>query len=382
MTFWVQHGYGKADKIEAVANTGLLAGVILSPADEDRPALESTAQMIHRLHVGCMLDPQLYIHTIPGAVARCHESNSLDFSEIIWDVSPGEISDQVREIVTTNEMLGMRSIIAPSPYQASFGDAFTPLSLQYARETIDATDRAVYMSLVAEDSAFGDWDSTLRYLSALTRLDAAGIYLIVGSSGKNYPILWDREHLANILRVVYTLAEYNDYRVVWGYSDVAGVLGLAVGATGAASGWYHSLRKWTKEKWIPQRGGRQANPRVFVPPLFCSMVHDEAVRVARTSEGHRAFPDQQERRSLSQEKPWSITDSWNQHLVSMAQLHGIVDQRLDVVDRITNLKLELDGAIHLFDDLIDAGAAIDRSHRQRLVALSEALESFALAERL
>ena len=382
MTFWVQHGYGKASKIETVANTGQLTGVVLSPADEDRPALASTAQMIRGLQVECLLDPQLYIHTIPGAGARCHQSNGLDFGEIVWDVSPGEIADQVREIVTTNEVLAMRSIVAPTPYQASFGEAFTSLSLQYARETIDASDRPVYISLVAEDAAFGDWDSTLRYLSALTRLDATGVYLIVGSSGKNYPILWDKEQLVNVLRVVYTLSEYNDYEVIWGYSDVAGILGLAAGASGAGSGWYHSLRMWKKEKWIPQRGGRQANPRVLVGPLLSSIGHDEAVRISQTTEGHRVFPDQLERRNLMREDRWSIADSWNQHLAAMSELYQIVDQSLDIADRITSLRTELQHAIRLFDDLISAGAAVNRSHRQRLVVLEEALEDFAVAERL
>lgn len=383
MTFWIQHGYGKASKIEAAARTGLLTGVILSPADEDRHALEPTARMIRGLGAECLLDPQLYIHSISGAVARCHESNGIDFGDISWFVSPAEIANHVSKIVTTNRILGINSIIAPTPYQASFGDVWTPLSLQYARATIDATDDPVYISLVAEDSAFSDWDQTLRYLDALTTLDAAGIYLVVGTSGKTYPLSWEPDRLANILRVVYTLSVYNQYEIVWGYSDLAGVLGVAVGATGAATGWFHSLRMWTAEKWVPKSGGRQANPRVFVRPLLSAIGrNDEAVSIARTSEGRRAFPDQQEWRNLRSEEPWGIADSWNQHLTELAKLHQKVDQALSVAECVASFRQSLEDAMNLFDDVIEAGAAVDGSHHGRLAVLAEALDKFVTEEGL
>ena len=383
MTFWIQHGYGKAAKIQDVAATDLLTGVILSPADEENATLASTIGMIRRLGVSVLIDPQLYIHTIPGGVARCHESHGLDFGEISWFVSPVEIADHVSAIVTTNQSLGIETIVAPTPYQASFGDVWTPLSMQYARATIDAADRPVYVSLVAEDSAFSDWEQTVRYLDALTTLDAAGIYLIVGTSGKTYPLSWEPERLANILRTIYTLAVYNQYEVVWGYSDLAGVLGLAVGATGAGTGWFHSLRLWTTEKWVPKTGGRQANPRIFAAPILSSIGrNDEAVSIARTGEGRRVFPDRDVRRSLTEEEPRGIAASWNQHLAEMAGLHRIVDQSLSVAGRVAGLRQTLEDAMGLLDDVTEAGAAVDGGHRRRLAVLIEALDKFVTEERV
>ncbi|MXY09739.1 MAG: hypothetical protein F4Z00_10070 [Acidimicrobiaceae bacterium] len=383
MTFWIQHGFGKASKIETVARTGLLSGVVLSPADEELATLTSTARMIHGLGVSSLLDPQLYVHTISGGVARCHESNGLDFGEISWFVSPGEIADHVSEVVATNQHLSMEEIIAPTPYQVSFGDVWTPLSLQYARATISEADRPVYVSLVAEDSAFSDWEQTQRYMDALTRLDATGIYLIVGTSGRTYPLQWEPERLANILRVIHTLSVYNEYDVLWGYSDIAGLLGVAVGATGAATGWYHSLRMWTTGKWVPQSGGRQANPRILVQSLLSAIGRtDEAIGIARSREGARVFPDSDERRGLVREDTWGIADSWDQHLDAMARLHQSLDEDADVSERVVDVQQRLDSAVELIDDLTGAGVYMDAAHRRRLLALTEAVQRFVADEDL
>ena len=383
MTYWIQHGYGKADKIDRLARSDLLAGVILSPADEENSTLASTVVTSRLQGIDLLLDPQLYIHTITGAVARCHSSHGLEFGEISWFVSPEEIAHHCQAVVTLNQDLGISRVVAPSPYLASFGDVWTPLSLQYARATIDMSEAPVFLSLVAEDAAFADWDSTLRYLDALTTLNVAGIYLIVGTSARGYPVQWDSERLTNVLRAIYTLAELNHYNVIWGYSDIAGVLGVAVGASGAATGWYHSLRRWTTDKWMPKRGGRQANPRIFVEQLLSSIEwNSEAVNIARLRDSSRVFPDEELRRRLRNEDRWSIVESWNQHLLAMAELHLAIDRESGISVRVAAFRERLGDALSLHEDLAAAGAALSPTHAGCLRALLEAIDSFAHAEGL
>ena len=383
MTFWIQHGYGKATKIDAVDDAGLLTGVILSPADEQGSTLEATVDMLRTRDVEVLLDPQLYIHTIPGAVARCHDDHGLDFGELSWLCSPNEIEEHVQAVIAANKQLGIEKIIAPCPYQASFGDVWTSLSLQYAQATIAIANGPVYISLVAEDIAFADWHTTREYLDFLTTLDAAGIYLIVGTSAKTYPFMWEPDRLANILRVVYTLAEFNLYDVVWGYSDLAGVIGLTVGCSGAATGWYNSLRMWTTEKWVPKSGGRQATPRIFVEPLLSAIERNsEGVSIARTRIGTRVFPDPDERKSLRDMDPWGIRDSWEQYLMAMAQLHQSVTHSSSVSDRIMDFRQSLEDAVALLTDVRAAGADVAPAHASRLTAIIEAVDTFAAAEDL
>ena len=384
MTFWIQHGYGKGEKIDTMARAGLLTGIILSPADEDLHALQSTCSTVENSGINLLLDPQLYIHTIAGAVARCHESHGLEFGEISsLFISPREIGEQVGAVIAANQQLGLNRIIAPSPYQVSFGDAWAPLSLQYARATIAGAEMPVYASLLVADSAFLHWDQTMSYLDALTTLDVAGIYLIIGTPGKSYPLLWDPECLSNILRVVYTLTELNQYELIWGYSDIVGVIGLSVGATGAATGWYNSLRMWKPEKWIPQRGGRQATPRVFVESLLSAIERNrEATSIARTRLSTEVFPDQNERHRLTGEQPWGIADSWNQYLNAMAQLHLNVDHSLDISIRLLDFHQRLQGAVAMLNRVQALGIPLDVTHSSRLNAIVQAIDMFTAAEDL
>lgn len=384
MTFWIQHGYGKGAKIDTLARTGLLSGVILSPADEDLYALRSTCNAVEDPSINLLLDPQLYVHNITGAVARCHESHGLEFGEISsLFISPREISEQVEAIITANQQLGLNSIVAPSPYQVSFGDAWAPLSLQYARAMIANAEMPVYASLVVADAAFLHWDQTMRYLDALTTLDVAGIYLIIGTPGKSYPLLWSPECLSNILRVIYTLTELNRYDLIWGYSDIVGLIGLGVGAAGAATGWYNSLRMWKPEKWIPQRGGRQANPRLLVESLLSVIERDpEAISIARTRLSTEVFVDPNERRRLTDEQHWGIADSWNQYLNAIAQLHQTVDHSLDISSRLFDFHQRLQNAIAMLNEVRALGLPFDATHSSRLDALAQSIDIFTAAEDL
>ena len=383
MTFWIQHGYGKADKIRIVAMAGSLTGVILSPADEERSSLEATASDA-RLHgLDLLLDPQLYVHTLEGASARYHDSNGLDFGTISWFVSPQEIAEHAQAVVNVNTRLGTSQIVAPAPYQASFGDVWTPLSLQYAQATSAVTDDPVYISIVADDTAFSDWHTTSEYLDALTTLDAAGIYLVVGTGGTGYPRPWEPTRLANVLRAIYTLAEFGQYKVLWGYSDIAGVLGLTSGAAGAATGWYNSLRTWSPQKWMPKTGGRQATPRIFVEPLLSVIERDtEARNIVRTQHATNVFPDPGIRQDLRGDGSWGIADSWNQHLITTAQLHQTIDQQASVSDRVSEFHQRLENAIALLADVMDAGSIVTPVYTNCLRSFVAALEIFVEEEGL
>lgn len=382
MSFWVQHGYGKGDKISDLVDTGLVTGgVLLSPADEEAVALAATAAALNDLQVRRLLDPQFYVYSVQGASARCHHSNGLDFGEVTWFVTPRDIESHVEAIVRVNDALEVPQMIAPAPYLTSFNDVWAPVSLQYARAFAEATDRDVFISVVAEDSAFADWDATTRWLDALTTIDAHGIYVVVSHSGRTYPFAWEFDRLANVLRVIYALSELNEYEVIWGYADIAGLLGLAAGAEGFATGWYHSLRMWTPQKWIPQRGGRQANPRVFCPTLLSPLeAVGEAASAARSSLGSEVFPNPQMLRRFRGEPNWGITAAWYQHMDALATVATHLDRSDDVSERVVTADELLSDALDLMTRLDEEGVALAPSHQTRVHAMRRALRLFAEAE--
>lgn len=384
MTFWVQHGYGKGNKISDLVDTGLVTGgVLLSPGDEEAGALTATATALDDSGVRRLLDPQFYVYSIQGAAARCHNAHGLDFGEVTWFVTPRDIQNHVEAILRVNDELGFREPIAPAPYLASFNDVWAPVSLQYARAFVEGTDRDVFVSVVAEDSAFADWDATTRWLDALTTIDAHGIYVVVSHAARTYPFAWETDRLTNVLRVIYALSELNDYEVIWGYADIAGLLGLAVGAEGFATGWYHSLRMWTPQKWVPQRGGRQANPRVFCPTLLSPLeAVGEATSAARSSFAGEIFPDPQMLRRFRGDPNWGITAAWYQHMEALAAAATPFNGPDDVRETVAMAEDLLADALDLMARLDEEGVALAPSHQTRVDAMRRALELFTEAEGL
>lgn len=385
MTFWIQHGYGKSDKITRLLETGLVSGgVILSPGDEDQGTLAATANSIIRDDVRQIIDPQFYVHSMIGARARCHESHGIDFGDVSWFLSPTDIFAHVEAVLRLNRALNMSEFVAPAPYLATFNDVWAPIGLQYSRAFVDASEQPAFVSVIAEDIAFADWAATSRWLDALTTIDAHGIYLIVSQSGANYPATWDPNRLANVLRVIYALSELNEYEVIWAYSDICGLAGLSVGAEGLASGWYNSLRMWTPNKWMQQSGGHAANPRVLLAPLLSPLLADgEAQSVANTALGPEIFGDAAMLTQFQQRDPhWGLPAAWYQHLHALATIAAGLDSSEPVIGRIGQLDRVVTDAINLLSQLEKEGAALSPAHKNRLTAIQRAVSKFATDERI
>lgn len=384
MSFWIQHGYGKGEKIADLIATNLVTGgVVLSPADEEPGPLGATCRALDDWAVRRLLDPQFYVYSVQGASARCHDSHGLEFDELSWFVTPRDIERHVDAILRVNQGLAFSDIIAPAPYLSSFNDVWAPVSLQYARAVVEATDSNVFISVVAEDAAFADWDATTRWLDALTTLDAHGVYLIVSHAGRSYPFAWEADRLTNVLRAIYALSELNEYEVIWGYADVAGLLGISAGADGFASGWYHSLRMWTPQKWIPQRGGRQANPRVFSSSLLSPLeAVGEATSAARSSLGEEVFRDTQMLRRFRGDPNWGITAAWYQHMEALASVATELEDLEDLQDKVEVVTERVRDALDLMNRLDRQGVAVAPSHQTRLEVMRRALAAFADAEGL
>lgn len=384
MSFWVQHGYGKGDKIrDLVAGGYPPAGVILSPSSEPNQTLVNTAQSCHDAGVRVLLDPETYVYSIDGGHGKKHDDHALDVGPLHWSDSPARLAEIVRVVVDLNEQMDTSEVIAPAPVQQSFGDAWTGLSLQLARETANATAKPVLASVVVDAGAFSDWHTTEQWLDAFTTVDTHGVYLIVGWDGASYPNTWDPTVLKNIYRALYRLSVVNQYEVVWGYSDIAGAVGLAAGADGCATGWYLSLRLWTTQKWIPRSGGRQSAPRVLSVPMLSPLVAEgEADVASRTAIGADIFPDATIRARL-QAGTWGLGEAWFQHMEGVSEIAStIAGHSDDISDRVEMVIEWLDEAQDFVIQLDAAGVALPGVYQSRLASLRQALGEFADEEGL
>lgn len=386
MSLFAQHGYGKGDKLERLGNSHAIDGVILSPADEGAAALRQTARDLRLYDVTTLLDPQTYVYAIPDAVARSHEENGLDFGTISWgSLTTADVGGHAASVVAVNEQMGTDGpIIAPGPRQLSFADPWTPFAFQYARATLEvAQGRPVLASLIIEEAGLGDWSAIEQWLDMATTLDVAGFYIVVGRHG-NYPSAWDGALLANLGRLVYRLAVLNDYHVIVGYSDIAGLVSIAVGAEAIASGWSYRQRHFLAERWIPRRGGQPASPRVTAIGLMAPLLAvGEGQAASRSARGDRVIDDPLLRRRIATDPAsWTNPEAQMQFLETLSSLVGDLEALRSAAERVAQLQDLVARSRSLATDLARDGVHVDAVHRSTLAAIASATETIQKAERL
>lgn len=376
--FYIQHGYGKSQKIHAVVADGHVSGVILSPGHEDAATLESTAAACQNAGLDVLVDPQSYIYsTKPQGALRFHARNGVELTSMHWSAAATSVLAHLSSIEAMAARVGARRrIIAPAPYHSTLADYWMPAGLQYARTAQSQwSGSEVFASIVISQDALSDWATVQDWLDAATLLDVHGFYLIVGRTGSPYPPFpWNPRNLANLLRVIHTLSVINGYEVIWGYADIDGLLGLAAGANGIASGWSYSLRQFSIDRYFQERsGGAQPVPRILIPELLSTLRTSEVADIMEIAvEGAL--------NSLDGRSPEQIAELGNPeaqvaHLIQLARLADAVsalplDRRLGVV------REWIVSALQRLHDLAGQHVTIEARHVARLRSYAEALELF------
>ncbi|WP_425839869.1 hypothetical protein [Microbacterium sp. PA5] len=383
MTFYVQHGYGKGQKIPAVHGDGNLGGVVLSPGDEDPANLGDTARYCRQADLEVLVDPQTYLYsTQPAGRGRNHQAHELAFDGLSWAQDAQSVAAHIDRIGRLNDAVNSDGLwIAPGPLQDSFADLWTPLSVQFARTASQSWGQNRTIATLAVDEAgLSDWLAIERWLDVATALPVRGFYVLVSRPSTAYPNTpWAPAKLANLLRLIHALSELNDFDVTWGYSDFEGLLGLAAGATAMATGWSYTLRQFSSSKWMsPASGGRAPAVRTNLArlwslpraetetaPLFASSLRD-AIFTA----------DEIARYSTTPFDSLGRVDAQIDHMNALAARASWLSSQTDPSSRVGTVAGSLESAVALWDSIASAGMLPDPSYRNRVVALRDGLRLF------
>lgn len=376
MSLWIQHGYGKGDKIARVISQ--LGGVVLSPADERPSTLLDLTAMLTENETEVLLDPQLYVANIENGEARHHRDHGLTYSRVDWSAEPRVISDVAKSVVAANGTLGLETIVAPAPLQRALGDKWAPLGLQFARavQALVGTDHTL-ASVVLHEAALAKWGEVDDWLTSITKLDVAGFYVvIVRSAGADYPASWDEDRLTHLCRALHRLVA-NEYRVVVGYTDIDGLAFEALG-TSSATGWFHSMRRFQEAKWKPSDGGAQALPRVLSDRLYYPIRLEEARDLIKAGEASLVSSRRDEREAVL--GAFDITASRHQYLHAMARLSTEVSKGVATKERAEQLLESLRVARSELDRVAKGPVPRALTYRNQLDTIGVALRSACAAE--
>ena len=390
MNLYLQHGYGKGQKIRALSAAGALRGVILSPGDEDDATLARTASDAKDLGLRVCVDPQTYVYsTAPKGVGRKHESHGIQFEDLHWSQAVTAITDQVERVGRMHDRVNPGGIkFAPTVLQASFDDVWTSTAFQLARTSASEWGQEwTVATLAIEDTALDTWRHIDEWLDVATTLEVRGFYILVGRKDTSYPpAAWSAERLANLLRMIYVLTELNEYEVCWGYADGEGLAGIAAGASAIASGWNYSLRQFKPSKWQPtdRKGGAAPNSRFYSSRLWSSVLSTAEADILHSSHlREKVFEPAElaliERRPLEE---IGVLDAQLQFLESLSRQARSVAAVEGVSARLDKVQNSLGSALSLFGEIAEEGIPLTNRYEGRVRSLASAIERFRDAESL
>ncbi len=276
MTVLAQHGWGKTDKIERGLNSGSIQGVIMSPRDESPNNLASFLSYIQADHPSaeCLVDPLFHIGTV-DPVRDLRLPHYPHYRRHLTPVafSPAAISDFVKNTLNWQRDLDVTAIVSPTVIVDDLTSRWAQIAMMMAQETVNQHDGAkpLIISLVVWEEALRQRALVDAWLDDLTQMDVDGFYLVVRRASENYRQHYDPDILASLLRVCYSLADLNQYRIFVGYTDMVTLLLHAVGVTGTGAGWYATLKQFTLRRFQPSTGGRRPRARYSSRPLLNSI---------------------------------------------------------------------------------------------------------------
>lgn len=395
MSIYIQQGYGKANKVQDAIAANSIDGIILSPRDEKQAALKSLSTELTEQYpdINVILDPQFYYSIYPNAQSKNLNEVSYfnDSINISYLRSLRNINQVIQDCFEYQKDHSLTKFVSPNIIIPNFTDRQAQTALNMAEEASEIAkefDTPVLISLIFSEVALYDTDSVNEFLNELSMLDVAGFYITVARNNSNYDQKFEEPTaLVNLLTIIYSLSEINDYEVIMGYSDIVGILYLTVGANAIGTGWHNSSRKFTvQQRILPSTGGRVPRERYTSTPLLNSIFASELDSINELlttgSDGIEIVLSNNDYDRILKAGPtpsssWSRSLSHLQHWAALNQISNEIKSKDDIIDRLDLIQSKIDLAMTLYTYLdrngIQFESATSGSH---LPLWKESLKTF------
>jgi len=391
MTLYIQHGHGKAGKIDLALKDSLVNGIVFSPKNENPEKLaDYINEVVDRYDIqNLFIDPQFQFTCIDedaslGKLPKYDyfvaDLNRKDF------LKPKNISQYVKNCIDFQVSCKAKKLISPTINIKSFSDSWSQTSLQLA----DATESFVednnieldlYHSFLISENAFINIDEVDDFLNILTANELAkGFYLTVDREDTEYsqkivPELW-----GNVLYFIYQLSQINSYSIIVGYSDLLGLLYHAVGVEAICCGWHGSLRKYSTKRFKPSKGGKPPRPRYTSSVLLNSiLVFPELDELCRKNMQEKVASYSKYDTDLLADRNsnWSLEKSTLHHWDVLGALTDELSEISKTSIRVEKLKEWIARAQNSYNEIESEGIVFDlNSNKAHLQQWERCLEIF------
>ncbi len=285
MSLFIQHGYGKSNKIHEAVEDGTVQGVVLAPRSERPQKLAICVDELRALGCEVLVDPQFYVFTLsPPNDQHLSEYPYYRTGLTATSLTGGRrVATHVREVLEFEAQHNVSAIVSPTVIVDSFTDRWYQIALEFADASLQQHARMsspppLMLSFAFAEEALSSLEDVNRFLDTVTQdgWDMAGFYLVVVRNEKSYSQRFEATRMANFMYMIHSLSRVNDFRVICGYSDFCGVPFRAVGADAFATGWAQTARQFHRGTFIQRpAGGQPPRERYSSGPLCNSIFLNE-----------------------------------------------------------------------------------------------------------
>lgn len=281
MALFAQHGSSKSDKIEKGLRAGIVRGVALSPRYEGPTKLQLFSNQL-RFEFGenatIIFDPQFYAAALPNARAGALTQYPY-FEEGLTRAQfrHSQVHDYAQRTLDYQSVLPVDRLVTPTVYVEDVNSHWCQIAFSLAQEAQEickkeGNQNRLLAALSIDESVLKHRVGIDELLEEVTTWDVHGFLLTVGCGDTRYPALLSDLQLANLMYLVYVLADRNEFEVLCTHADFVGLLLHAVGAHATSTGWFSSQRQFSLKAFEPPTGGGRARDRYTSASLLNSIL--------------------------------------------------------------------------------------------------------------
>jgi hypothetical protein len=281
MGIYAQQGFAKGDKINKGIQSGILAGVVISPKNEGSQKSLTYISELKKRHpeITVFFDTQSYVLALPekrkeGKLEEYPYYRKMADERFLSN--PKNLNKYVSDVVDYERALEIDDWVSPTLFIHGFDSRQAQIAIQLAYGFLSEADegKRIWISLCVDENSFNSFDAMNTFLDDISMLDVHGFYLIIGCNcTQSRPLAYVEDSiLTNYLYFCWVLAEVNGYELTIGYSDLVSVLLFAAGVDNVATGWFNSQKAFDEKSFIPTSGGSRPRPRYTSAPFMSPVV--------------------------------------------------------------------------------------------------------------
>lgn len=271
---YAQHGPAKGQKITNALEENRIYGVIFSPREEHIHSLFKYIDNTDKLDKSnCFYDPQFYYSMYNENLLKKLENVELfpkNVERKDWRRKSERLLNYFDKHVEVSSLIS-NSIIVPGFHIDKLDWKFDYSVDIYSYFYKKYNNRELYLSLLLSANIFfskKEVDEILdEVINSIPVEERYGIYLTIcydENKSSNYEDI-DSEVLANILYFIHALKKEN-FKIIVGYTFLNSLLFSMLDCEIIASGWFNTLRKFSKDRFdIVDSFGRRKKRYTSIP---------------------------------------------------------------------------------------------------------------------